>query len=428
MGLIAAIFFLDNTAVTASQRDVIFVLDNSGSMHENDPNIITSSIISAFIAQLHKTDQVGIVIFDESARLVAPLTPLNTPNAHEKLSEALAQMNYRGQRTNTPAAIERAVYELRSNGRKDSMPSIIFLTDGIIDTGNTNKDAEMAKWLIDDLTTECVAHGIKIFGIAFTEKADYHLIQSLAAKTKGAYFRALKTDDISKVFKEIIGLLSATIEKTSEMAVKKVDRSDQPPISNANVTTVAIKKKETGFTPTSLIQRLNWTIIVFVGIATVGFFIFLFLRQKKKRSMKFSPTASIEEDDSQNFVPEAQLLGLDKNSMDGSEPQMLYLLNKRKITIGRDPQNIIVIPKPTISNFHATIHYVDDHFQVEDNLSTNGTFVKDSRLPPNQPARLKHGDIVKFATVDFRFLSTESTAVTETIMRTKRLSRNDSDK
>ena len=292
MGLIAAIFFLDNTAVTASQRDVIFVLDNSGSMHENDPNIITSSIISAFIAQLHKTDQVGIVIFDESARLVAPLTPLNTPNAHEKLSEALAQMNYRGQRTNTPAAIERAVYELRSNGRKDSMPSIIFLTDGIIDTGNTNKDAEMAKWLIDDLTTECVAHGIKIFGIAFTEKADYHLIQSLAAKTKGAYFRALKTDDISKVFKEIIGLLSATtnsritIEKTSEMAVKKVDRSDQPPISNANVTTVAIKKKETGFTPTSLIQRLNWTIIVFVGIATVGFFIFLFLHLVRKLILK----------------------------------------------------------------------------------------------------------------------------------------------
>jgi pSer/pThr/pTyr-binding forkhead associated (FHA) protein len=102
------------------------------------------------------------------------------------------------------------------------------------------------------------------------------------------------------------------------------------------------------------------------------------------------------------------------------------LIDKREITIGRDPKNVIVIPKPTVSNFHATIYYIDGHFQLKDHHSTNGTFVKNSRLAPDQPVRLKHGDIVKFATFDFRFLNTDRAAATEAIMLTERLNRNHS--
>jgi Mg-chelatase subunit ChlD len=426
MGLITTIFLLDNTTVGANQQDIIFVLDNSGSMHKNNPDIIRNSIISTFITRLHKTDRVGIVIFDESARLAAPLTLLDNPTTNKKLSGALAQMNYRGQLTNSPAAIERAVYELHTNERKDSQRSIIFLTDGIIDTGNANKDAEMTQWLIENLTTECVDLGIKIFGIAFTEKADFHLIQSLAGKTKGAYFHVLKANDISNVFKEILGLLPPPSNSTSATVVKPGNRTDQHARLSTNITTVTIKKKEPASIFTSLLRSLGWTILILFVLAAVSLLVTLFLRQKKKHILQRTSTAPRKEDDSQNLKPEAQLLGLNKTGMDNSEPQPLYLIDKREITIGRDPKNVIVIPKPTVSNFHATIYYIDGHFQLKDHHSTNGTFVKNSRLAPDQPVRLKHGDIVKFATFDFRFLNTDRAAATEAIMLTERLNRNHS--
>ena len=444
MGLITAIFLLDKTTVTASQQDIMFVLDNSGSMRKNDPDIIINSLVSAFIKQLQKVDRVGVIIFDESARLAAPLTLLDNPKAREKLSGSLAQMNYRGQLTNTPAAIERAVYELRTNGRKDSQRSIVFLTDGIIDTGNARRDLETTKWLIEDLTAECADLGIKIFSVAFTEKADFHLIQSLAAKTKGTYFRTSEANDISKMFKKITELLTADTNSTTETIVEPVDMTNQATNLNTNkkkvkiktkeadtkkikikkkeadIKKVKIKKKEADSIITSLLQNLSWAIIVLVAISTFILLIYLFFRQKNTPLLKPTLAEPIGQDSSLDVNYKAQLLGISKTGMNNSEPPLLYFLDqhKHKITIGRDPENVIVIPKPTISNFHASIQYVNGHFQLEDNRSTNGTFLEDSRLAPNQPVRLKHGDVVKFATFDFRFLYTNRDTVIKTTMLT----------
>jgi Mg-chelatase subunit ChlD len=425
MGLIVVIFLLDKTSVAASHHDIILVLDNSGSMHKNDPDIITNSIVSVFITQLYKDDKVGIIIFDESARLAAPLTLLDNPIAHEKLSDALSKMNYLGQLTNTPAAIERAVYELRVNGRKDSERSIIFLTDGIVDTGNAHKDLEITKWLMEDLTTKCVDFGIKIFSIAYTEKADFHLIQSLSDKTKGAYFRINSENDISKTFQKIIELLTDSTNSTSETIAKPVYKTNQSTSLNTNIKRVKIKND--GYDPSfvSFLQNLSRTFIVLVALSTVGLLVYLFFRQKKLRSIKLTPDELIWDDDSQDFDHKAQLLDMGSTGGNNSEPPLLYLLDKHKITIGRDPQNVIVITKPIISNFHASINYVNGYFQLEDNHSTNGTFLENSRLTPNQPVRLKHGDVVKFATLDFRFLHDDNASFSETTMLTERLDRND---
>lgn len=426
MGLITAIFLLDKTTVTASQQDIMFVIDNSGSMYKNDPDIITDSIVSTFVTRLHKVDRVGIIIFDESARLAAPLTLIDNPIAHEELSDSLAQMDFHGQLTNTPVAIERAIYELRVNGRKDSQRSVIFLTDGIVDTGDVRKDLEITKWLIEDLTAECVDFGIKIFSVAYTEKADFHLIQSLSDKTKGAYFRISSENDISKTFQKIIELQTANTNSTSEMTAKPVYKANQSTNLNTNITRVKIKQKEPDSTLTSLLRNLLWTIFIIVAISAPIPLLYLFFRQKKIRSMTITSDEPIEDDDSQDFDHKAQLIDMSSTSVNSSEPPLLYLLDKHKTTIGRDTQNMLIIPKPTVSNFHATIQYINGHFQLEDNQSTNGTFLENSRLTPNRPVRLKHGDVVKFATFDFRFLHTDSASFIETTMLTERLDRNDS--
>ncbi|MGD9211663.1 MAG: FHA domain-containing protein [Desulfobacteraceae bacterium] len=446
MGLIITIFFLEKSFATASQQDIIFVLDNSGSRYQNISNILTKSFVSAFVEQLRKIDQVGIIIFDESARLAIPLTLLNNPLAHKKLIKTLTNMDFYGQLTNTPAAIERALYELHTAGRKDSQQTIVFLTDGIIDTGNSIQDSKMAKWLIEDLTSQCVEFGIKIFAVALSEKTDFHLIQSLTAKTKGAYFRTFEPKDVPQAVDEIIKRLTKDTNRAPEIIVKSTDNGktlnsvtdldtaakpknvdshldmvNQSNKYNTNVTTVKIRKNDSNSIQRPLIQKFLKVFLLLMIIFLLSVILYQLLWPIKTRPKQPKPIAQMKLNDSPDYPPNAQLLGMSKTGMNNSKPNLLFLLDQHKVTIGRAPQNMVVVPKSTVSNFHATIHYINGHFELEDNHSTNGTFLENNRLPPSKPVRLKHGDIIKFATVTFRFLRSQNVPIAKTMMLTEKL-------
>lgn len=49
-----------------------------------------------------------------------------------------------------------------------------------------------------------------------------------------------------------------------------------------------------------------------------------------------------------------------------------------------------------ISHFHATIRASGERFVLEDTRSTNGTWLNEAKLIPNQPYILKDGDVIDF--------------------------------
>ena len=61
----------------ALSKDVILVLDNSGSMKKNDPNFLASRAVTEFISSLDAATRIGIIIFDQVVSLVMPLTQLS---------------------------------------------------------------------------------------------------------------------------------------------------------------------------------------------------------------------------------------------------------------------------------------------------------------------------------------------------------------
>lgn len=192
---------------SAASRDLILVLDNSGSMRKNDPDFLTGAAVRKFLQDLDGDNRIAILVFDQSVRFLMPLTTLNEVN-REKFLRRLDEIDFEGRYTDSPAAIERAIYELKENGRPGVDSSIIFMTDGIVDTGNAAMDAEKSGWLRNDLAADAADHGIRIFGIAFTDEADFMLIQSLSQRTAGEYFRAYSASDIDSVFRRIMTALS----------------------------------------------------------------------------------------------------------------------------------------------------------------------------------------------------------------------------
>ncbi len=69
-------------------------------------------------------------------------------------------------------------------------------------------------------------------------------------------------------------------------------------------------------------------------------------------------------------------------------------------TLGRAPDNTIVLPDPSVSAHHAAIRQHQGQWWVEDLRSTNGTAVNDTWV--TQPAPVNPGDLVRLGEVLLR--------------------------
>jgi hypothetical protein len=75
-------------------------------------------------------------------------------------------------------------------------------------------------------------------------------------------------------------------------------------------------------------------------------------------------------------------------------------LTEDLITIGRGPDNMIVINDPSVSTHHAQLHGAGETYRLKDLDSTNGTRVND--LPVGETA-LRFGDRIRFGAAEARY-------------------------
>ena len=390
--------------------DVLFLLDNSGSMIANDPQFITRDVVTKFLMNLKAGFRVGMVTFDQEASLIESLSSIESTADFERFMKSLDRIDYKGQHTNTPAGVERAIYELKSNGREDAEKIIILLTDGIVDTGKKEQDAAGEEWLRDQLAMDCKKAGIRVFGIAFTEMADFRLIQTIALKTEGEYFRTFNSEDIPAVFDKIDQIISTPkMEKGSQVEMVKEELIRikpiiiQQPIPSAS----AAETVNTLFDPLPLLLS-GLIIIVLVGV------ILIYLNKKREIKAGQSRRKDTGVLPSQE-PPEGQAELIDAENVVVDNDLSIPIENKI-VQIGRDDSNDIVIPKDSISSLHATIEYRNGFYYLEDHRSTNGTRLNDMKVKENTPMRLKSGDKIQFAVYEFRFLMPEMAPYGETVM------------
>ncbi len=67
-------------------------------------------------------------------------------------------------------------------------------------------------------------------------------------------------------------------------------------------------------------------------------------------------------------------------------------LSKAEFTVGRLPDNDIVLPDALVSGHHAKLVCTPQGWQVLDLNSSNGTWFKGGRLLPQTPTPLQPGD------------------------------------
>lgn len=73
-----------------------------------------------------------------------------------------------------------------------------------------------------------------------------------------------------------------------------------------------------------------------------------------------------------------------------------FKIQKEETKIGRDEENDIVFPHPTVSRFHAKIIREGENYFIEDLNSANGTFVNGIKV---QRELLHDNDILQFGDI-----------------------------
>ena len=85
------------------------------------------------------------------------------------------------------------------------------------------------------------------------------------------------------------------------------------------------------------------------------------------------------------------------------------------LTIGRIPSNKLVLNDAKASSRHAEIRAANNGYTITDMGSTNGTFVNEQQLRPNEPHSLNTGDTIRIGDTRFSYESSDAAQIGPTV-------------
>ncbi len=218
-------------ALPYNARDMLLAVDISGSMKERDMVIqnkkvqriiAVKSVLNDFIEQ-RKGDRLGLILFADNAYMQAPLTH-DTNTVRKLLKEA--QLGFAGERTAIGDAIGLSVKRLIE--RPTESRTLILLTDGANNAGNVQPEEASRLAAENDIRIYTIGFGSEmsrqrnLYGSAFgssflgnrSQAIDEAMLQSIADKTGGQYFRATSVAELDLIYKELDKL--ETIEQEEQ--------------------------------------------------------------------------------------------------------------------------------------------------------------------------------------------------------------------
>ncbi|MDP4176809.1 MAG: CARDB domain-containing protein, partial [Bacillota bacterium] len=193
-----------NIQTDLSNVDIVFAIDESGSMDYNDPVVNRVSAVRQFILNKEDSERIGLVTFNSIASIVQNLT-----NDKDTLVTAMDddRLNNTGYSTNIGGALTESEIVLDKNNTSTikELKVVILLTDGNNDTGSTDDDVSAKSQILNqkhDITIDTVALGSQVNGT---------LLQEIASAGKGKNFTLKDASQISSLYSDL----------SKEIALKK---------------------------------------------------------------------------------------------------------------------------------------------------------------------------------------------------------------
>ena len=206
------------TAVSKTYQDVILIMDDSGSMAQNDPQNLRITGAQEYVASLTPPDCVAIVAFNGNSWLTQAnigKTPhhlyypgmCGTPDYSQPIADLGTITDI--DNTNIGRAIMTANNELIANGNRNHAWVEILLTDGQNECGGSSYTCGDS-YTIQQAQIAAV-NNITIYTIGLSSQADANLLRTVAADTGGTYYSAPTASSIRWIYFEISMQYKSTV-------------------------------------------------------------------------------------------------------------------------------------------------------------------------------------------------------------------------
>lgn len=193
-------------SIDLSNVDIVFAIDQSGSMDWNDPDFYRILATQKFIEKLDMDEyQAGILAFTDVSTVKCSIT-----GDADKLEATLNKMKTCGGGTDLASAINGSVNMFKDNSRRKI---VILLTDGV--GGNP----------VPTAADKCVKNNVVVNTIALGSDTDTKVLQNIATYTKGGYFYINNSSDMTK--EDVEKQIDLIYEKLSKQLTLSEEAEDE---------------------------------------------------------------------------------------------------------------------------------------------------------------------------------------------------------
>lgn len=196
-------FYSGMLDVSYTHKDVLFLIDRSGSMASSDTNNIKSHVMDDFVDSINSQDRIAVMGFNSSTQKYTSFTS-SKDEVFGALNTLASAGNYGG--TNIGVALRNA--ESMFSSSSDSANKCIFLiTDG--DSSDSPSD---------DFLKELRGKGIRVFtvGLGRLSTRAINELKRISSLTNGQYYYAQQSNSLDSIL----------IEFKSEITVDKDKNKD----------------------------------------------------------------------------------------------------------------------------------------------------------------------------------------------------------
>ncbi len=206
-GIFALLLFCYPVALSAAtnqeKREIIFALDDSGSMKKTDSAGLSKQAAEMFIRLMTPNDQLATVSFSSKAKLIMKPTSMNSSKNKKLAEKKIKTLKRRGARTNIEAPLVNALEHFSEN--TSSKKALLLLTDGKIDLDNkpgtlSAAESKSRQKILKELLSVYKQRKIPIYTIAFGQDADVDLLKRIALETGGIFFKLDSPKEVTRVY------------------------------------------------------------------------------------------------------------------------------------------------------------------------------------------------------------------------------------
>jgi Ca-activated chloride channel family protein len=190
---------------------LIFVIDISGSMDMENRLGAVKEALYTLTAQLRPADQVGIVVYGSSGRVLLEPTPVSEEHA---IYDAIGRLQPDGS-TNAEEGLNLAYQMATAHYDADKINRLILCSDGVANVGATGPDA-----ILETVRTQA-REGITLTTVGFG-LGNYNdvLMEQLADDGDGQYFYVDSQDEARRIFVEKLTGTLQTIARDAKIQVE----------------------------------------------------------------------------------------------------------------------------------------------------------------------------------------------------------------